>query len=366
MLKRVAFLVFIIAALLLSETACAVSVVFINPGNPDEPFWRSVTRFMQPAANQLDMQLEVLYADRNHVKMVELMREVAQRERKPDYMIIVNEKTSGGVMLKLAEQAKIPTLIAFSSFEGDMAQEYGTPRKQYRYWLGSITPNAEEAGRDTATELMRQALRSPQIARIDGDLHVAMISGDRVTPTGVRRTEGAASAFKTAPGVVLEQIVYGDWDRARAREQATGLMTRYPKLDAIWCASDLMAYGAIDAAQSAGRKPGKDIFISAFNNSPEVLKERVDGRISALAGGHFTAGAWALVMLYDYDHGSDFADQGLQLQLPLFVLLDADLAGRFLRQYGDEDFSKVDFRQFSRHLHPSLTHYDFSLLKILH
>jgi len=363
---RIVFITVLLAmlALMLPSIALAsISVVFINPGNPDELFWRSVTRFMEPAASQLDIHLEVLYAERNHVKMVELMRQVAQREKKPDYVIIVNEKASGGVMLKLAEQAKIPTLLAFSAFEGDMAREYGAPRQQFHYWLGSITPNAYEAGRATATELLRQAM----IAHppVDGKLHVAMISGDRVTPTGVERADGAASVFLNSSQVVFTQTVYGDWERARAYEQAGGLMVRYPRLDVIWCASDLMAFGVIDVAEASGRKPGKDIFISAFNNSPEVLKERINGRISALAGGHFTAGAWALVMLYDYAHGKDFADQGMQLQLPLFVLLDGELSSRFLQRYGNEDFSKIDFRQFSRHLHPELQHYDFSLLKVL-
>jgi len=344
--------------------AAAISVVFINPGNPDEPFWRSVTRFMQPAANQLDIDLEVLYAGRNHVKMVELMRQVAQREKKPDYVILVNEKTTGGAMLKLADQAKIPALFAFSTVGDDVAGEYGTPRRQYRYWLGSITPNAYQAGRDTAAELVRQAQKAG-VRGSDANLHVAMIDGDRVTPTGRQRAEGAASVFAATPGVVLEQSVYGDWDRARAREQAAGLILRYPKLNALWCANDLMAYGAMDAAQASGRKPGKDILFSAFNNSPEVLKERIDGRISALASGHFTAGAWALVMLYDYAHGADFADQGLQLQLPLFTLLDAESASRFLQRFGDEDFSKIDFRQFSRHLHPEVRRYNFGLTVLL-
>jgi ABC-type sugar transport system substrate-binding protein len=361
MRKLLATIMLIIAALALPGiTGAATSVVFINPGKSDEPFWRSVTRFMEPAANQLDIQLEVLYADRNHVKMVQLMQQVAQRDKKPDFVIIVNEKASGGAMLKLAEQAKIPTLIAFSTFEGDMARDYGVPRQQYHYWLGSITPNAYQAGRETAAELLRQASRTT-----DGKLHVAMIAGDRVTPTGVERARGAASVFAETPQVVFEQTVYGDWERARAYEQAGGLMVRYPKLNVIWCASDLMAFGAIDVAEAVGRKPGKDIFISAFNNSPDVLKERINGRISALAGGHFTAGAWALVMLYDYAHGSDFADQGMQLQLPLFVLFDGELSARFLQRYGAEDFSKIDFHQFSRHLHPELKHYDFSLLKVL-
>jgi hypothetical protein len=41
------------------------------------------------------------------------------------------------------------------------------------------------------------------------------------------------------------------------------------------------------------------------------------------------------------------------------------LSNRFLQRYGNEDFSKIDFRQFSRHLHPELQHYEFSLLKVL-
>src|SRR4051812_4458284 len=84
--------------------AASFSVVFINPGRSDEPYWRSVTRFMQPAAQQLDIRLEVLYAERDHLKMIDLTKEVAQRSKKPDYLIIVNEKLAAGEMLKLADQ----------------------------------------------------------------------------------------------------------------------------------------------------------------------------------------------------------------------------------------------------------------------
>jgi hypothetical protein len=101
------------------------------------------------------------------------------------------------------------------------------------------------------------------------------------------------------------------------------------------------------------------------NNSPEVLQARVQGRISSLAGGHFTAGAFALVMLYDYHHGKDFRQQGLELREPLFVLLDEERAQRFLTRFGSEDFSSVDFRQFSLHLHPEQRRYRFSLLRAL-
>jgi ABC-type sugar transport system substrate-binding protein len=320
---------------------------------------------MQPAAQQLDIRLEVLYAERDHLKMIELAREVAARSSKPDYLMIVNEKLAGGEMLKLADKAGIPTLLAFSKFDDpQQVVEFGKPRQKFRHWLGSLVPNATEAGKLTANELVRQALQARLVAD-DGKVHVALIGGDKATPTGMQRVEGAVKAFSAHPKVVLEQVVYGNWDRARAKEQAAALLLRYPRLNAFWTASDLMAYGAMEAAENAGRKPGADLLFSAINNSPEVLQARVQGRISSLAGGHFTAGAWGLVMLYDYHHGKDFRKEGLELTAPLFVLLDAERAQRFLTRFGNEDFSSIDFRQFSRHLQPQLRTYQFSLQSAL-
>ena len=347
-----------------AAAAASLHIVFINPGRADEPFWRSVTRFMQPAARQLDIDLEVLYADRDHVQMAKLAREVAGRREKPDYLILVNEKRAAGDMLKTAEEAGIKTLLAFSTFEDSQAAEFGEPRRQYPHWLGAITPNAREAGQLSAQELVRQAIKS---GRTDGagKVHVALVAGDKVTPTGVQRLDGALAALKANHGVVVEQIVHAGWERERARQNVRSLLLRYPALDAIWCASDLMAYGGMDAATALGRHPGKDLLFSAFNNSPEVLNKVVSGQLAALAGGHFTMGAWALVMLYDYHHGRDFAPLGLRTKPAVFSLIDARMAQRFLDRFGNEDFSSVDFRRYSRHLHRQLQQYDFSLATLL-
>ena len=344
--------------------AAAFTVVFINPGRSEEPFWRSATRFAQPAAQQLDIKLEVLYAERDHLKMIDLVRQVSAREKKPDYLLVANEKLAGGEMLTLAEKAGIKTLMVYSTLDESQAAEFGKPRQKYRHWLGSLTPNAVGAGRLTAEELVRQALQLGAVAD-DGKVHVAAIAGDKATPTGTQRLQGAAVMLSDHPSVVLEQVVYGNWDRTRANEQAAALLLRYPKLNAFWVASDLMAYGAIDAAEAAGRKPGIDLLFSAINNSPQVLQARIQGRISSLAGGHFTAAGWGLVMLYDYHHGRDFKKEALELNAPLFVLLDEERAQRFLARFGDEDFSSVDFRQFSKRLNPQLRSYPFSLLNIL-
>ncbi|HEY0848141.1 MAG TPA: ABC transporter substrate-binding protein [Noviherbaspirillum sp.] len=344
--------------------AASLSVVFINPGRSEEPFWRSVVRFMQPAAKQLDIRLEVLYAERDHLKMIDYARQVSKRSKKPDYLMIVNEKLAAGEMLKIADEAGIKTLVLFSAFDDEQTAEFGSPRKKYRHWLGTFAPNAEEAGRITARELVQDAL-SRHVVADDGKVHIAIIAGDKATPTGQQRLRGALDVLSADPAVVVEQVVYGNYDRERAKEQAAALLLRYPKLNAFWTASDLMAFGAMEAAEAAGRTPGTDLLFSAINNSPPVLQARIKGRLSSLAGGHFTAGAWGLVLLHDYHHGKDFKSETLNFDIPLFVSMDEERAQRFLSRFGNEDFSSVDFRQFSKRLNPQLRTYQFGLLPAL-
>lgn len=344
--------------------AASLSVVFINPGRTDEPFWRSVVRFMLPAAQQLDVRLEVLHAERDHLKMIDLTKQICERSRKPDYLMIVNEKLAAGEMLKIADNAGIKTLVLFSAFDEQQRAEFGTPRKKYKNWLGSFAPNAVDAGRITARELVQEAF-ARRIVADDGKVHIAVIAGDKSTPTGKQRLQGALDVLSADSSVVVEQVVYGNYEKSRAQEQAAALLLRYPKLNAFWAGSDLMAFGAMEAAEAAGRKPGTDLLFSAINNSPQVLQARAQGQLASLAGGHFTSGAWGLVLLYDYHHGKDFRHEGLVMDVPIFMSIDAERAQRFLTRFGDEDFSSVDFRQFSKRLNPHLRTYQFGLLQAL-
>jgi hypothetical protein len=62
------------------------------------------------------------------------------------------------------------------------------------------------------------------------------------------------------------------------------------------------------------------------------------GSLTALAGGHFIAGAFGLVMLYDYHHGKDFKEEGLELDRSMFILFSKDDARRFQRHFGRLEF----------------------------
>ena len=64
--------------LLCCGLAQAASVVFLNPGRSDEPFWRSYADFMQAAADDLGMDLRIEFAERDNARMLRQARAILQ------------------------------------------------------------------------------------------------------------------------------------------------------------------------------------------------------------------------------------------------------------------------------------------------
>lgn len=352
---------------LLMVPAWAMSVAFINPGKHDELYWLTSANAMQAAADDLGIKLEMLYAERNHLNALEIARKITQRPagQRPDYVIFSNDYGTAPEMLKLLNGAGIKTFMVFSGRSSDGKGELiGPPRGNYPLWLGSLEPMAEEAGYQTAKALIAEARRK-DAPRVGGKMQLIAIGGDRSTPSSVARSDGMRRAVAEARDVQLTQEIFANWSRERAATQSEWLVQRYPKAAMVWAGNDLMAFGAMDTWQKVGRKPGKDVFFSGINTSEEAMKELQDGRLAALSGGHFICGAWALVMLYDYQHGVDFATEGLELQRPMFALFDRQSAAVFMTRFGKLDFSAVDFRKYSKVENRKLRQYRFGFRQLL-
>jgi ABC-type sugar transport system substrate-binding protein len=353
------------AALFLAFEAWPQSVVFINPGKSDEVYWVTAARAMQAAARALDMKLEVKYAERDHLRTIDFARELTQLPpaARPDYAVITNDNGVGPELLRLLDGAGIKTFLAYSSIPVAERGAFGGPREHYKGWLGSLQPRAQDAGYLTAKVLIEQARKAGARAP-DGKLHMLALAGDRSTPSSLDRNSGMLTAVAETNDVVLLQTVYAGWTREKAAEQAEWLFGRYPTARVVWSGNDLMAFGAMQAWEKRGGTPGKDAWFSGINTSREAMDAVVGGRLAALAGGHFIAGAWAIVMLHDHAKGRDFADEGLELDRPMFTLFDTPRARRFVALYG-EDFARIDFRRYSKVLNPGLKRYDFDFGQLL-
>ena len=352
---------------LLQNIAFAQSVVFINPGKSDEAFWVAASDGMQKAAQSLGMHLTVLYAERNRLEPIEIAKRLAAQPaaQRPRYVIFTNDYSVAPGVLRALDGSGIEALMAFSGIQDALRNQVGKPRERYAFWLGSLEPNAQEAGYLTAKSLIEKARaqtlsRGPQTGR----MHMVAIAGDRSTPSSMARNAGMRRAVQEAADVVLEQEVYGEWRRDKAQEQAQVLFRRYTQARLVWAGSDQMALGAMSAWEQRGGKVGVDAFFSGINTSAEAFEALANGRLSALAGGHFLAGAWAMVMLFDHSKGIDFVDQGVELQQNMFTLFDANSAERFNQRFTFQA-QPLDFKPFTKFHTPGLERYDFDLAKLL-
>jgi len=94
---------------------------------------------------------------------------------------------------------------------------------------------------------------------------IAMIQGP--LQYGAQRTAGFRSAMQTAGReVTADLLVRGDWTRAGGRAAMRELMERDPRPDAVFCANDLTAIGAMDVTRELGLRIPEDIRLVGFDD----------------------------------------------------------------------------------------------------
>ncbi|VVN19296.1 hypothetical protein PS663_04264 [Pseudomonas fluorescens] len=335
--------------------AHATSVVFLNPGTSTETFWVSYAQFMQAAAKDLGLDLRVRYSERDTNNTLVQAREALQGSERPDYLVLVNEQYVAPQILRMAEGSGVKLLVVNSALTADQMQLLGS--RSGIQLIGSLVADDEQAGYLMLSDLLRQ--HGPVAPGQSLDL--LAFSGSKTTPVAQLRERGMRRALAEHPEVRLRQLVYGEWSRQRAFEQATLLFKRYPQTALVWSANDQMALGAMQALQASGGMPGKNALFSAVNSSPEILQARLEGQVSSLVAGHFTVGGWAMVLINDDAKGVDIgAYGGRDRQLALFQLIDAGQARRLLGPT-----PSVNFRALSAQGKPTSYRYPFSLQLLL-
>ncbi|WP_144172073.1 ABC transporter substrate-binding protein [Pseudomonas sp. Kh13] len=340
-------------ALPLAANAQPVSVVFLNPGLSTETFWTSYTRFMQAAADELGMTLRVEYSERRADLVLTQARAILNGPQRPDYLVLVNEQYVAPEIMRLSRGSGVKLFLVNNGLTISQVRSIEAQPDKYAEPLGTLMTNDEQAG----FHMLRQMVA--QLPRDSGPVDLVAFAGIKTTPASQLREEGMRRALADFPQVRLRQVVYGGWNRQRAYEQAQQLLERYPATRLVWSANDEMAFGAMQAFEEAGRKPGQDVLFSAVNSSPEALRARIDGRLSVLMGGHFTLGGWAMVILHDDAKGLVVNRDGLrEHRTPVLQPIDQAKAKRWLKLLERADYG-VDFQHYSAEGRPSGYQYPF-------
>ncbi|MCD8348984.1 MAG: sugar ABC transporter substrate-binding protein [Planctomycetaceae bacterium] len=112
--------------------------------------------------------------------------------------------------------------------------------------------------------------------RLNGRGKVAIITGIIGHSPAMNRTAGAQEAFAKYPGIEVVAVQPANWERALGMTVAENLLSTHPELDAIFCCSDAMALGALEAVQAER----SDALVVGFDAVPEACARVKDGRMA--------------------------------------------------------------------------------------
>ena len=342
-----------------------LKLVFFNSESPQGSHWWTTSSDMfEESCRQLGMKSEVIYVNRDRMAMLEKFKTVAQSADKPDAVIFQNLRQDAVQMLAIAEKYNLKAFIFNAGLtEAENIAKYKEPREYFKNWVGQMLPDDRQAGYNLAKVLYQRA-KDAGLTGENGRIRFVCLNGPISDTASIERLKGLNQAAAELPNISIIQIVHGEWTEVTGYERARVLINRYPELQVLWCANDRMAMGAMTALKEAGMVPGKNVLLGSVDWSPDALAAVNANELVCSIGGHFMDSAWSVILLYDYFNGRDFKDEAVSFHSKMEIL-DRRNIDAYLKYFKPENFSKIDFLQFSKVKNPALKKYNFNFDAIL-
>ena len=124
--------------------------------------------------------------------------------------------------------------------------------------LTFVGSDDEAIGRRTAAVLFEA---------LGGKGRVVGLEGPQAAPTSRARVRGLRETLGRFPGIELAEMAVGHLQQPPARVAMAELLARHERIDGVWTANDLMAFGALEALAGSGRTAK----VVGINGLPEAI-----------------------------------------------------------------------------------------------
>lgn len=128
-------------------------------------------------------------------------------------------------------------------------------------------------------EAIGHAVARALIAGLGGKGRIVALDGTPSARTARDRADGLRRAVAEHPGIELVDARVGYLQRAPAKAAMAELLAKHSRIDGVWTANDMMAFGAVDALAASGRKAE----VVGINGLPEAIANIESGAMLATA-----------------------------------------------------------------------------------
>ena len=231
----------------------------------NSPFFIEMQRGAQAEADRLGVNLVVQAAERE-VDVDKQMQIIENLIQTRVGALAITPSGSREIVTAIAKanQAGIPVVIVDTRVDPAAAKEGGIKIESF---VGS---DNYEGGKVAGKHLVEIS---------GGKATVAILEGIPGHETSDSRMRGFKDAIKASPGIKVVASQTANWERDQGFNVFQNMLQAHPEIDTLFACNDMMALGAVEAIQAAG-KTGK-LRVIGFDAVDDARKAMTAGTMVA-------------------------------------------------------------------------------------
>jgi ribose transport system substrate-binding protein len=314
-MKRHGFVFFIISLILLSfncqrgeKSSVQGETIALVMKTLNNPFFIDMQRGAKDAASQLKINLIVQAAERevDVEKQMQIIENLIQRKVNAICVVPSGSKEIITAILK-ANQAEIPVLTVDTRVDSNSLNEVDG------HVITFIGSDNIDGGRIAGEYI---------IEKLKGKGTVAILEGIPGHETGDARLSGFHQAVDKEKGIEIVASQTANWERDQGFNVFQNILQSNPDVQALFACNDMMALGAIEAINAAG-KIGEIIVVGfdAINDARQAIR---DGRMNASVAQHpYEMGKQAVERAYQTLRG-EAIPKNIPVKIELITIENVD------------------------------------------
>ena len=234
-----------------------------------ESGWRiGNTRSVQEASERAGVRLMMADANQKQENEIRALRSfIAYNVDVIAFVPIVEDGWEN--VLQEAKQAGIPVIL--SDRQVSAALDPGL----YSAYVGA---DFAAEGRRAGEYLLRKADETGA-----AKLRVAELTGTPDSTPALQRADGFRRVVEGDGRIEIAASVSGDFLRSKGKEAMETILSEHPEgIDVLYSHNDAMTYGALEAMEAAGLRPGEDVIVISVDGEQEAIDLLRAGRINCV------------------------------------------------------------------------------------